>query len=96
MCFRRSKATDGLAIIPLFFSHPPRISEIELKSLGAEVHRIARGGETTFHGPGQIVMYPIINLRRLGIGARAYVEGLEDTIIASLRQFDIHAQVGSS
>ena len=61
---------------------------------GAEIHHIPRGGETTFHGPGQLVAYPILNLRRLGIGARAYVEGLEDAVIATLSRFSIDAQVG--
>lgn len=71
------------------FRTPPEA----LRSFGAEICNVGRGGETTFHGPGQIVMYPIVNLRRLGVGPRAYVEGLEDTIIACLQQFGIHAQV---
>ncbi len=42
---------------------------------------IPRGGETTFHGPGQLVAYPIIDLRQAGLGARAYVELLEDAMV---------------
>ena len=42
---------------------------------------------------GQLVIYPVINLRRLGLGARAYVEGLEDTVIATLGAFGIDARV---
>lgn len=71
-------------------------SEEELRKLGVDIHTIARGGETTFHGPGQIIMYPIVNLRRLGIGARAYVEGLEDTIISTLQRHGISAQVSKN
>ena len=67
----------------------------QLTGLGAEIHTAPRGGETTFHGPGQLVMYPIVNLRRLRIGARAYVEGLEDTVIGALSQLGIQAQVSS-
>jgi lipoate-protein ligase B len=47
------------------------------------VHTIPRGGETTFHGPGQLVAYPIADLRSLKVGARAYVEGLEDAMVAT-------------
>lgn len=42
---------------------------------------------------GQAVMYPIVNLRRLKRGARAYVEGLEDSVIAAVGRFDIAARV---
>ena len=41
-----------------------------LKSLGADVHRTNRGGLATFHGPGQLVAYPIINLKKHSIGLR--------------------------
>lgn len=43
----------------------------------------------------QLVCYPIVNLRRLKIGARAYVEGLEDTIIATLGHYGLQARVNS-
>jgi len=46
-----------------------------LTELGVEVHRTRRGGDVTYHGPGQFVLYPIVNLRGLKMGARAYVEG---------------------
>ncbi|CAL8462886.1 g2420 [Coccomyxa elongata] len=67
-------------------------SEEELLHLGADIENINRGGETTFHGPGQVVMYPIINLRRLRCGARAYVEGLEDSLIATLGSYGLEAR----
>ena len=69
----------------------PRAS---LESSGAEIFSVGRGGETTFHGPGQLVLYPIVDLRRVGRGARAYVEGLEDTVISALREFSVSAKVG--
>ena len=69
------------------------VPEEELRQKGAEVFRVGRGGETTFHGPGQLVGYPILNLRRLRLGARAYVEALEDTIVSTLQKYGLQAQV---
>ena len=48
-----------------------------LDRLGIEVHETDRGGEVTYHGPGQLVAYPIINLRRWGGGPLRYVRALE-------------------
>ena len=67
-------------------------SDDELKRLGIEVHHTDRGGEVTYHGPGQLVGYPIINLRRWGGGPLKYVRSLESTIIAALSEFDIQSQ----
>jgi lipoate-protein ligase B len=62
-----------------------------LRKLGAEVVRTDRGGDVTFHGTGQIVGYPIIDLRALGIGVGRYVCGLEDVLIEALSRFGIVA-----
>lgn len=65
----------------------------EIQSKGIEiVSGISRGGETTYHGPGQIVVYPIINLRTLGLGARKYVEALEDAMIDSAAIYGLSCQ----
>jgi lipoate-protein ligase B len=56
---------------------------------GVEVVNIPRGGETTFHGPGQLVAYPIVQLRGLGLGARAYVDALEDSMISTVGAYGI-------
>ncbi|KAK3254122.1 hypothetical protein CYMTET_36652, partial [Cymbomonas tetramitiformis] len=64
----------------------------ELDRRGVEVHRTERGGDVTWHGPGQIVLYPIVDVRGLGIGARRYVEGLEDVMISAAAKYGIHAQ----
>lgn len=64
-----------------------------LAASGAEVVSIPRGGETTYHGPGQLVVYPIVSLRPLGVGARAYVEGLEDVLVRTLGRYGIAARV---
>ena len=67
------------------------MSEETLHELRVGVHAADRGGETTYHGPGQLVGYPIINLRRWGGGVRQYVQTLERTIVAALAEFGISA-----
>lgn len=62
-----------------------------LESLGATFHQTDRGGDITFHGPGQIVGYPILDLEREGIGLRAYIEAVEQTVIDTLADYGIAA-----
>ncbi len=50
-----------------------------------------RGGQVTYHGPGQVVLYPLINLERLGIGVRCLVDELEQAVINVLAQWDVDA-----
>lgn len=61
-----------------------------LKQKGIECIRIERGGDITYHGPGQLVAYPILDLRRHGLGAKAYVHLLEESIIRTLELYGIH------
>ena len=68
------------------------VSPERLAELGAEVHHIDRGGEVTYHGPGQLVGYPIINLRRWNGGALKYVRTLERVLVDTLSEFGIHAE----
>ena len=63
----------------------------QLAALGVPVHETDRGGQVTYHGPGQLVGYPIINLRRLGYGPLQYVRALEQVLIDTLAEFDIPA-----
>jgi len=58
---------------------------------GAEVHRTDRGGDVTFHGPGQLVGYPILDLRRYGEGPVWYVRSIEAVLIDVLARFGIVA-----
>jgi len=53
-------------------------------SLPAPFHVVDRGGETTFHGPGQIMLYPFLRLRQRGLGVRDYVQVLEESCIRLL------------
>ena len=64
-------------------------SQDELKIDGIEVFHIDRGGDITYHGPGQIVGYPIIDLNRRKPDIHFYLRSLEETIIAALRKFGI-------
>ncbi|MEA5445477.1 lipoyl(octanoyl) transferase LipB [Gammaproteobacteria bacterium AB-CW1] len=52
---------------------------------------IDRGGQVTYHGPGQLVVYPLLNLRRLKLGVRALVEALENAVIDTLAGYRIAA-----
>lgn len=58
-------------------------------SRGIEIKRVDRGGKATYHGPGQAVAYPILDLSRRGKDLRAYVNGLEDALISTLSRFGV-------
>lgn len=53
---------------------------------------VDRGGQVTYHGPGQLVAYPLLDLRRLGIGVRELVNRIEQCVIDTLATWDIAAQ----
>ncbi len=67
------------------------VSESYLRSIGAEFFHIDRGGDVTFHGPGQVVGYPILDLERIGIGLRDYIDALEGAVIDLCREWGIEA-----
>jgi lipoate-protein ligase B len=67
------------------------LSQESYLARGAEVHRSDRGGDVTFHGPGQVVGYPIINIRARGSGPVSYVRALEAMLIDVLARFGIAA-----
>lgn len=56
-----------------------------------EVVPIDRGGQVTYHGPGQIMAYVMLDLRRLGLGIRSLVSALENAMIETVAGYDIHA-----
>jgi len=60
---------------------------------GIEVAETDRGGQVTYHGPGQLVAYPVFDLAAMGGDVHAYVRALEDTMIGALDDFGIPAQV---
>ena len=61
--------------------------------LGAPLIRTDRGGDITFHGPGQLVAYPILDLRATSLGVASYVRALEQIIIDTLHDYSIEAIV---
>lgn len=64
-----------------------------LEAMGAEVFHIERGGDITYHGPGQLVAYPIFDLEQLQLGVKAFVEGIETAIIQTLKEFEIESEI---
>ena len=67
------------------------VSEEYLRSIGAEFFHIDRGGDITFHGPGQVVGYPILDLEQVGIGLREYIDSIEGAVIDLCAEYDIVA-----
>ena len=69
----------------------PLVGEEYLRSIGAEFYHIDRGGDITFHGPGQIVGYPILDLERIGLSLRDYIDALEGAVIRTVARYGIRA-----
>lgn len=67
------------------------ISEEFLKSKGAALYKINRGGDITYHGPGQVVGYPILDLDNFGVSIKNYIYGIEEVIIRTLKHYSIVA-----
>jgi len=63
-----------------------------LKQINAQFYHIDRGGDITYHGPGQLVGYPILNLEFFKIGIKKYIYLLEESIINTLKHFNIKAE----
>lgn len=74
--------------------HNLLIPESEVKQIGAQLHYTERGGDITYHGPRQAILYPIISLRDAGLGARKYVEKLETTMIELASEYGVKANPG--
>lgn len=61
----------------------------ELRDKGIHLHQTGRGGSVTYHGPGQIIGYPILRLQNFCPGPKAYVEKLEEVLIRTLAEWGI-------
>lgn len=99
---RKDKTIDTDVI--LFLEHPPvftlgnrgglnnlTVSESFLEKAGIPVIQVERGGDITFHGPGQLVVYPIIDLRRARLTVVDYIENLEQVMIRAVADWGINA-----
>jgi len=62
-----------------------------LSRMGVEVYRVERGGDVTYHGPGQLVLYPILDLREHGRDLKRYVASLEEVMLRTARHFGVEA-----
>ena len=62
-----------------------------LAQLDAPLVETDRGGQTTYHGPGQLVGYPIVSLTNLGLGPKRYVEAVETALITALAEYGVEA-----
>lgn len=67
------------------------ITDELLEKIEARFYKINRGGDITYHGPGQIVGYPIFDLEALGIGIKEYIHLLEEALISALADLGIRA-----
>lgn len=81
-----------------FLEHPPVFTmgmnarAEHLLAVGdIPVVHIDRGGQVTYHGPGQLVVYPLLDLARRGLGVRGLVEGIERAVVATLATWNIEA-----
>lgn len=99
----RKRALCEIPDTLLLLEHPPVFTtgrrgpgdnlRIPESALGAPLVETDRGGDITFHGPGQLIAYPIIDLREAGLSVVSYVRSLEETVIRTLRVFRIEAGI---
>ncbi len=67
------------------------LNEKQLEAINASLYHIDRGGDITYHGPGQLVCYPIINLEEYNLGLKAYIHLLEEAVIGVCADYGIVA-----
>jgi lipoate-protein ligase B len=90
--------------VVLFLEHPAvftlgrrgglanlKVTEAFLAARGIPVVHVERGGDITYHGPGQLVVYPVVHLRAMGLGVLPFVEGLEEIMIRTVADWGIKA-----
>lgn len=98
----RMRVAGTVPDILLLAEHPPtftmgrfkrinqfKVSKSSLLEQGLAIHASDRGGGVIYHGPGQMVVYPILNLKRLGINVHHYVQSLEEVGLQVLETFKI-------
>ncbi|MDP3285900.1 MAG: lipoyl(octanoyl) transferase LipB, partial [Desulfobacterales bacterium] len=95
----RKRQQEEIGDIILLLEHPPTLtlglrgkesniiaSKAQLKECGVDIFKIYRGGDVTYHGPGQIVGYPILNLIKHGKDVREFIWNIEETFIRLLNE----------
>jgi len=68
------------------------VSHIQLQAKNASFYRIDRGGDITYHGPGQIVGYPVFDLEAVGVSLKGYIHGLEEAVIRTLSIYGLKGE----
>lgn len=99
---RKNEEIDDVLLL---LEHPPTftmgrsgktehllLSQEELKKRGIHFEVISRGGDITYHGPGQLVGYPILDLDKFNRDVHQYLRGIEEVIIRALGDFEIKAE----
>src|SRR5579864_665374 len=92
-----TEARDGSTLDEVWLLQHPRVftqgqagkAEHVIAPGDIPVIQVDRGGQVTYHGPGQIVGYMLIDIRRRGLGIRWLVNGIETAIIDVLKQYDV-------
>jgi lipoyl(octanoyl) transferase len=97
----RRRARGETADRILMLEHPPVFTtgrrgpganlRLPEEALGAPLVETDRGGDITFHGPGQLIAYPIVNLRAAGLSVVSYVRALEEAVVRTVRTYGIEA-----
>jgi len=103
-CVQWRNREKGRTDIFLVTEHPPvftlgkrggreslTVGEEFIKNRGVDIVQTERGGDITYHGPGQVVVYPIIHLREARLSVKSYVDMLEEVMIASAADFGVKA-----
>lgn len=89
---RRPDTEDQLWIVehdPVFTQGVAGRAQHVLDAAGTPVVQTARGGQVTYHGPGQVVAYPLVDLRRLGVYVKEYVFRLEQAVLQVLESYGV-------
>jgi lipoyl(octanoyl) transferase len=92
---RDEKREDELWLVehpPVFTQGQAGKAEHVLAPGDIPVIQVDRGGQVTYHGPGQIVAYPLVDIRRKGMGVREFVNKLEQSIIELLKQYGVNGE----
>lgn len=100
----QARRDDALPDLALFLEHEPTVTlgrrgrtqhllvpETTLASRGIALHRAARGGDVTYHAPGQLICYPILRLGALGADAHGYLYNLEEIALRTCADFGVEA-----
>lgn len=82
----------ALQHFPVFTAGTSAKSEDLINNMGLPIHQTGRGGQYTYHGPGQLILYIMINLNQRNLTIKSYINLLEKWVVESLKKFGIEAE----